>query len=207
MRGRGWLLGGIALGVAVGVGEVPFLAGAGRSLAETMERLVNSGGNRIIHAAATHGASQRVVEGFTALFAVLLPGVTALLLVVAARATLRLRAVVGLLLVAAAATGYAYHGRGVASGSLLLALAVAGAAVALSGPLMVAPLGALAGLIATGTLPHLATAPGSSEPTTTVSSLHDALTGAPGAPTWLRALVVVIAAVPFAAGAFLALRR
>jgi hypothetical protein len=206
MRGRAWLLIGIALGVAIGIGEVPFLAGAGRTLTETAEHVVGSGGNRIIRAFSSHGASARVVTGLSAFLAVLLPGVTALLLIVAARGTLRLRAIIGLLIVVLGAASYAYHPHGVATGALFLALAVAAAAVALSGPLVVAPLGALAGLIGTELLPRLVRG-GATVSAATTRSLYTAIAGHNGSPEWFRVIVLIVAGVPLALGAWLATRR
>ncbi|MGH9059658.1 MAG: hypothetical protein ACRDZY_09130, partial [Acidimicrobiales bacterium] len=144
MKGRAWLIIGAVLGLALSLGKFPYLAGAARSLADTAEQLVAAGGHHLLTTTANHGASQRTVLIVTALLGVVLPGVTALLLVSAARGTLRIRAVVGLLVLALSAASFAYHPHGVATGAVVLALVVAGVAVALSGPLVAAPLCALA---------------------------------------------------------------
>lgn len=200
------MIAGIAVGVAIAVGDVAFLAGAARSLADTAERVVASGGQRVTRSVATRGAPERAILGLSALVALVVPGVTALLLIVAARGTLRLRALVGMLLVAVGAASYAYQPRGVATGTLALAVAVGAAAVAVTGPLVVAPLAGLAGLIGATYLPRLLGG-AHSVPAATVATLHTALYGHPGTPLALRVLVLVVAAVPFALAARLVLRR
>ena len=72
----------------------PTSLGAGRSLSDTAERLVNSGAKRIIADLASAGAPKRLVLVLGGLIAVMVSGLAALLLVVAARGTLRIRAVV-----------------------------------------------------------------------------------------------------------------
>ena len=196
MRGRIWLIVGAVVGVAVAAGHLPYLAGAGRSLADTAEHLVGHGANRLVHDTASAGAPKRLVLGLAGLVAALLPGLTALLLVVAARAGLRLRAIISLLVVAVAGASYLYQSNGKATGVLLLALTVAAAALLLTGPFVAAPLCALAGLIAGTFLPtllrtrHVATQ-------VSVNDLHQALYGHPGTPNALRVAVLVLAAVPF----------
>lgn len=188
---------GAVVGIAVGLGRVPFLAGAARSLADTAQQLVADGGRHLINGVAASGAPQRLVLALTALIGVLLPGVTALLLVVAARGTLRLRSIVALALVALGALSYVYHPKGIATGELVLALAVAGLAVVLSGPLLVAPLAGLAALIGTMFLPQLVS--GNASPAlNNVNLFHQALTGNPGTPALLQVVLLVIAAIPFA---------
>ncbi len=206
MKGRIWLIAGAVLGIAVAAGHVAYLAGAGRSLADTAERLVGSGADRLVRAAAATGAPRRVVLGLGAVVAAVLPGLTALLLIVAARGTLRLRAVVALLVVALGAAAYVYQPHGQATGVLLLVLGMAAIAVALSGPLVVAPLAAMAGLIGGEFLPAL----WRSNQTVTqrsVNDLHQAIYDHPGTPSALRVGVLVIAVVPFAAAARLVLWR
>lgn len=195
--GRVWLIAGALLGVAVSAGHFPYLAGAGRTLADTAVQLVGSGADRMIRAAAATGAPRRVTLGLGAVAAALLPGVTALLLIVAARGSLRLRALVGLLILALSATSYLYHPGGTATGVMLLTLAVAGLAVALTGPLVAAPLAALAGLIAGQFLPALFRA-GSTATQGIVDDLHEALFNHSGAPLGLRVIVLAIATIPFA---------
>lgn len=197
MKGRVWLLIGVALGVAVAIGRLPYLAGAGRSLAATAERLVLSGANRIIAAAASAGASKRAVLGLGAVVAVILPGLTAFLLVVAARATLRIRAVIAVLIVALGAASYAYQPHGNATGVLVLALVVAGLAVALTGPLVAAPLALGAGLIGGEYLPTLVSS-GMAATQSSVNAMHLALFNRPGTPAALQVAMLVVAAVPFA---------
>jgi hypothetical protein len=206
VKGRIWLVGGALVGIAVAAGHIPYLAGAGRSLADTAQRLVGSGADHLISAAAATGAPRRVIQGLTGVIAAVLPGVTALLLVVAARGTLRLRALVGLLVVALGAASYLYQPHGKATGALLLTLAIAAIAVALTGPLVAAPLAALAGLIGGEFLPALLR---SSQVVTqrSVSDLHQAIYDHPGTPNALRLLVLVIAAIPFAAAARLVVWR
>lgn len=188
---------GAVAGIAVGLGGIPFLAGAARSLADTAQHLVASGGGRLIDEAASSGAPERLVLGLSALIGVLLPGITAFLLVLAAIGSMRLRAVVAFAVVALGAVAYAYQPRGVATGELVLALAASLLAVVLSGPLVAAPLAGLAALIGTEYLPQLVS--GDSSPAlANVSLFHQALTGNPGTPLVLQVVLLVVAAVPFA---------
>ena len=196
MKGRIWLIIGAAVGIAVAAGRLPYLAGAGRSLAATAERLVLSGANRIISAAASAGAGRRVVLGLASLIAVALPGVTALLLIVAARATMRIRAVIAVLIVALGAASYVYQPHGSATGVLLLALAVAGLAVTLTGPLVAAPLALGAGLIGGEYLPTLISND-TAATANSVNAMHLALYNRPGTPTALQVALLIVAAVPF----------
>jgi hypothetical protein len=204
VKGRIWLIAGALLGIAVAAGHVPYIAGAGRSLADTAERLVGSGADHLVRAAASTGAPRRVVLGFGGVIAAVLPGITALLLIVAARSALLLRTIVALLVAALGAASYFYQPNGKATGALVLALAVAAIAVALTGPLVVAPLAALAGLIGGEFLPALLR---SSQVVTqrSVNDLHQAIYDHPGTPTALRVAVLVVAAIPFAAAARLVL--
>jgi hypothetical protein len=206
VKGRIWLILGVIVGVAVAAGHLPYLAGAGRSLSDTAERLVGSGGSHLIRALAFTGASRRVTLGLTGVVAALVPGVSALLLVVAARGALHVRILVGLLVLALGLAGYAYLPHGTATGALVLALVIAGLAVALTGPLVAAPLCALAGLIGGEFLPTLVR---SSAVVTqrSVDDLHIAIFNQPGTPTALQLVVLVIAALPFAAAARLVLWR
>jgi hypothetical protein len=206
VRGRVWLIAGAVIGVAIAAGHLPFIAGAARSLAETTERLVGSGANRIIRGAASAGAPKRVVQGFGGLIAILIPGVTALLLIVAARGSLRLRSIIALLVVALGAATYAYQPGGKATGVFLLALVIGGLAVALTGPLVALPLALLAGLIAGEFLPRLVQ---SSAKVTqaSVNSVHQSIYDRPGTPAALQIIVLVVAAVPFLFAARLVLRR
>lgn len=206
VRGRVWLLLGAAVGVGIGIGAVPYLAGAAHALADTSERLVGSAGHRLIHAAAASGAPRRLVLGITAVCAVLVPGAASLALVIAARSTLRIRALVALATVAIGAASFAYQPSGVASGVLVLALAVSAMAVAASGPLVAAPLAGLAGLMGAEYLPNLATGQ-RAVTAASVNDLHSALFGSPGTPLVLRVVLLVVAAVPFAAAARLLLRK
>ena len=206
MRGRIWLIGGAVLGIAIAAGRLPYLAGAGRSLADTLQRLVASGANRLVHDVASHGAPRRLVIGLGGLVAVLGPGIAALLLVIAARSSLRLRAVIAVLIVALGASSYVYQGHGKATGVLLLALAIAGLAVSLTGPLVAAPLALMAGLVAGEYLPALVLKHrGVTQ--AAVNAVHVAIFDRPGTPTPLQILLLIAAAVPFAFAARLVLRR
>jgi hypothetical protein len=205
MKGRIWLILGVVVGVAIGIGKLPYFEGAATSLCDTALRVVDTGGLTLIHGAANHGVPRRVIEGFVAILAILVPGLTALLLVVAARTTLRLREVIGVLLAALGIASFFYLPGGTAVGVALLALLAAGLVVAVTGPVVVAPLSAIAALIATVFLPKLVRTR-SSLPTTPISDLHRALFATSGAPLWLRVIVLVLAALPFALAARLALR-
>jgi hypothetical protein len=197
MKGRPWLFAGLAVGIAVGAGRLPYLMGAASSLSDTSQRLVRSGGLDLVHWTAKQGAPQRAVVGASAFVGILIPGVTALLLVLAARLTLRLRAIVALLVAVLGLAAYHYLGLGVATGTLVLALALAGLVVAAAtGPLVVVPLVALAALIGTEYLPRLV-AGTRSVPHSSVVAMHEAMFSHPGAPVWLAVIAVVVAAVPF----------
>ncbi len=199
MRGRLWLVVGVLVGIALAAGAVPYLAGAARSLSDDAQRVVGSAGAHLVRALGGVGAPGRVVLGLTAVVAVLVPGVTAWLLVLAARGVRRLRVVVAVVLALIGIAAFFYQPAGNALGALVLALAVAGAAVALSGPLVVAPLAALAGPIGAEFLPRLLVGP-AAIPDAPVSQLHQAVFASPGSPWWLRVVLVVVAAVPFALG-------
>jgi hypothetical protein len=188
---------GAVLGVAVALGHVPYLAGAARSLADTALRLVGSAGAHVISGVAHVGAPRRVVLGLQSLVEVVAPGITALLLVLAARGTLRLRAVVGILVALLGAAAFIYEPGGDATGAIFLALAVAGIAVVATGPLVALPLAALAGLIGASYLPHLIAHRASVEGGA-VRAMHTALYGHPGDPTGLQVALVIVAAIPFA---------
>ncbi len=205
MRGRLWVVVGIAVGIAVGLGGLPYFAGAAVSLADTALRVVGTGALTLVHGAADHGAPRRAVEGIAAVVAVLVPGVTALLLIVTARAVLLARTIVALAVGALGAAAFAYMPHGNAFGVLVLALAIAAIAVLLTGPLVVAPLTALAALIGAVYLPRLV----SSRPATStapVAELHRALFSSAGSPVWLAVVLLLVAALPFALAARLALR-
>src|ERR1700683_664753 len=102
MKGSIWIIVGVAAGFAIGIGKLVFFAGAAISFSDSAERVVGTVGLSLINWAAKDGAPRRVVEAITAVLAVLIPGITALVLMVAARATLRVRALIGLLLAAVA---------------------------------------------------------------------------------------------------------
>lgn len=206
MRARFWMIAGAAVGVGISVGRVPYLAGAARSLANTAQRVIGSAGTHLIDAVANHGAPLRVVLGITAVIALLLPGVTALALVVAARGTARVRSLIALALAALGAAAFFYQPKGTAAGALVLALAVGGLAVALSGPLLVAPLAGLAGLIGGEYLPHLLSGH-PTVPAAVVSDLHEAFVASAGTPGWIQVLALAIAVIPFALALRLLLRR
>lgn len=208
MRGSGrlWLVLGAAVGVAIALGSVPFLAPAGRSLADTALRLVNSGGDRLVRGTAESGASRRTVLGISAVVAILIPGVTALLAVVAARSTLRVRAIVAVALAILGVVSFFYEPNGIAREVAVLALAMAGLAVVASGPLVAAPLAGLAGLLGATYLPAL-WRQSQVGGTQAVQAMHQALYARPGDPSWLRLALFVVAALPFAQALRLVLRR
>lgn len=204
MKGRLWIVLGILAGVAVGLGKVPYLAGAATSWAETAERAVRALGLSVIHRAARGGAAKRAVEGLSGLFALLLPGLTALLLLAAGRAALALRAVACLLVAALGVGAFFYLPGGRAGGVLALALAVSALILLATGPLLVAPLAALAALIGTVYLPRLLSGP-HGPMNAPISRLHEALFASTGSPLWLQVVALVVAALPFAGAARLAL--
>lgn len=205
MKGRFWLLLGLVVGVAVSVGQLPYLAGAGHTLTDTAEKLVQSGVNHLVQDAASRGAPRRVVLGLGSVVVLLIPGIAALLLVLAARTTLRLRALIALAVVALGVASYAYHPHGEATGVLVLALVVAGLAVTLTGPLVAAPLTFGAGLIGAEYLPTLVHR---HEKVTqaSVEAVHQAIFNSAGNPLVLQVLLLVLAALPFAWGLRLLLR-
>lgn len=193
------------MGIAIGLGKLAYFSGAAQSFSDTAQRVIGTGGLTLIRFSARHGAPRRAVEAATAIVAVLVPGATALLLVLAARATLRVRAVIGLLLAAIGLAAFFYLPHGIAIGVALLALAAAAIAVLATGPLVAAPLVALAALIATVFLPRLL-ASRSKLPNAPVAALHQALFSNAGSPLWLRIVVLVFAALPFGFAARLVLR-
>jgi hypothetical protein len=205
VKGRIWLIIGIAAGIAIGIGKLPYLAGAAQSLADTSQRVVGSAELTLIHHVAGHGASRRVVEGLAAIAAVLIPGLTAIVLILAARGTLRVRLVIVVLLVALGASAFISLPKGHAAGVAVLAFVAAGVVLIATGPLVVAPLAALASLIGTTYLPRLVSSH-STIPNAPVVELHRALFADPSSPTWLRIVVLLVAAAPFALAARLALR-
>lgn len=205
VRGRIWLLLGVLVGVGIAIGRVPYFAGTARSFADDVQRVVGTGAAKLISSVARHGASKRVVLGVSAVLAMLLPGITALLLVVAARGTLRLRALIGALIAALGVASFAYQPGGKALGVTALALLAAAAAVALSGPLLIVPLGALAGLIGGEFLPRLVRTP-NALPRAPILELHQALFGSSGSPLWLHVVVLALAMAPFAFAARLVVK-
>jgi hypothetical protein len=205
VKGKIWLIVGVVVGIAIGIGKLPYLAGAAGSLSDTAQRIVGSVQLTIIHSAAKHGASYRVVEGLAGLFAILVPGITAVVLMYAARGTLRLRSVIAVLVLALGASSFVYLPHGQASGVLLLALFVAGIALVATGPLVAAPLAAVSALIGTAFLPRLLDTK-SKLPNQPVVELHQAIYGSAASPTWLRVVVLIVAIIPFAWAGRLVLR-
>jgi hypothetical protein len=206
MAGRKWLFIGAVVGVAIAFGHVPYLAHAARTLADTALRLVSSGGNRLVADVARTGVPKRVVLGLASLVSILAPGVTVVLLVLAARGTLRLRAVVGLLLALLGAASFVYQSHGAATEAVVLGLVIGGIAVLATGPLVAAPLAALAGLIAATYLPRLLLHARPLQ-ASAVSAMHTALFARPGQPTGLEVGLVVVAVVPFVLALRWVLRR
>jgi hypothetical protein len=205
MRGRIWLVVGVAAGAAIGIGKLPYFAGAATSMSDTALRIVGSGGDSLTRSIAKHGASRRVVDAITAIVSVLVPGVTALLLIYAARATLHLRAVIALLVAGLGVAAFFYLPHGTAIGVAVLALTGAAIAVAATGPLVAAPLAGLAGLIGASFLPRIL-ASNSKLPNLPVAALNAAFFAGAGSPYWLRIVVLAMAAVPFAIAARLIIR-
>lgn len=205
MRGKLWLWLGALVGIAIGLGKLPYLAGAASSLAGTAIRVVNSGGLTLIHEAARHGAPRRSVEGLTAIIAILVPGIAAVVLVLAARVTLLVRSLLGVLIAALGVASFAYYSAGHAIGVVILALAAAGILVVATGPFVAAPLAGLAALIGTVYLPKLLETQ-SAISRLPVQELHEALFASAGSPLWMRVLVLLVAVIPFALGARLLLR-
>jgi hypothetical protein len=197
MGGRLWLVIGGAVGVAAGLGKVPYVTGAAFALAATGLRIVQTAGLTVVHDLADHGAPRRAVLGVAAVVALVVPGITAWALVVAARTVLRLRAVVALAVVAIGVASAVYVPAGDAAGVVALAVVLGGIAVLATGPLLAAPLAAVAGLLAAVYLPALLD--GHRLPTGTVDDLHLALVGSAGHPTWAQVLALVVAIVPFVA--------
>ena len=188
---------GVAAGAAIGIGKLPYFAGAATSLSDTALRIVASAGSSLTRSIAKHGASQRAVVGITAIVSVLVPGVTAMLLIYAARATLHLRAVIAFLVAALGVAAFFYLPHGTAIGVAVLALTGAAIAVAATGPLVAAPLAGLAGLIGASFLPRIL-ASHSTLPNVPVAALNAAFFAGVGSPYWLRIVVLAIAALPFA---------
>ena len=87
-----------------------------------------------MRSAVGHGRRCATLNAVTAVVAVLVPGVTALLLMYAARATLHLRAVVALVMAGLGVAAFFYLPHGVAAGAAVLAFVAAGMAVAATGP-------------------------------------------------------------------------
>jgi len=197
MKGRLWVVLGVVAGVAIGLGRLVYFDGAAISLCDTTLRIVDTAGLTMIHYAARYGAPRRVVLGLAAVLAIVLPGITALLLVVAARTTMRLRQIIGILLAALGVAAFFYLPAGTAVGVAALALLAAAFVVAATGPLVVVPLAALAALIATVFLPRLVLGH-DSRLSAPISTLHQALFVTVGSPLWLRIAAAALAAIPFA---------
>lgn len=187
---------GAGVGVAVALADVPFLAGAGHTLADTALSLVRGGGHRVVQGLSATGAGASIVLGVEAALAVLAPGITALLLVLAARGTLRLRAVAAVVVAVLGVASFFYHPAGVAAGTVTLALVIAAICVLATGPLVAGPLAGLAGLIGGTYLPRLWHRNGVGH--SAIDAMHRAITGAPGAPVALRIGMLLLAMVPFA---------
>jgi len=158
---------------------------------------VSSAANRLVADVAKTGASKRVVVGLGGLVAVLAPGLAALALIAAARATMAVRGFIALGVTLLGVASYFYHPGGQATGVLVLALVIAGLVLVVSGPLVVAPLALGAGLIGAEFLPtvisgHVAAT------SVAVNDLHQAIFATPGTPLALEVGVLVVAILPFA---------
>ncbi len=132
-----------------------------------------------------------------ALLVVVVPGLAALLLVVAARSALRLRGLVAVLLVGLGVAAYAYQPGRTASEALIVTLVLAGVAVVAAGPLVAAPLCALAGLIGAEFVSRLVANRGALSDSV-AAGVHQAVYHTGGSSLALHAGVLVLAAVPFA---------
>lgn len=211
MKGKFWLLVGVAIGVAVWVLKVPYLAGAGQSFATTLEKVVasiahwlGSSGTSVSTKSGNYNASPRIVDGFSGLGSALLPGITAVVLIFAAKSIRRVRWVVAILLAALGVASFSYFSHGSAMGVLVLSLVVAFLSVTMAGPLVVTPLAALAALIACEYLPHLFSSKALTDGP--VGLIHQAFWSSPGQPSWLQLVVFVVACAPFVLAGRLVLR-
>ncbi len=195
MRGRIWLLLGLAVGVAIAVGRLPLLAPAGASLSRAALYVVGSGAAAALHAVAKQGGSSRTLEAIAAVLSVLVPGVTAWLAVIAAKGALGLRKLVALAVLVYGVASFAYHPALGSVTTLGLAVAVAAAAVMATGPVVAVVLSALAGLLAAEVIPALL--PGRGEVALPAHMLSIALHGSGASPAVLAIGLLVFAAVPF----------
>jgi hypothetical protein len=196
VRGRVWLILGAAAGVAIAFAHVGQFADPARSLANGAQQAVGSGGHRLLASAAGHGVPRTAVGTVAALLVVVVPGVAALLLVVAARCALRLRGLVAILLVGLGVAAYAYQPGRTASEAVVVALVLAGVAVVAAGPVVAAPLCALAGLIGAEFVSRLVANRGALFDTVAVG-VHQAVFHTGGSSLALQAGVIILAVVPF----------
>jgi hypothetical protein len=206
MRGRVWLVLGAAAGVAMAVLHVGSVADPARSLANSAQQVVGTGGHKLLTSAAGHGAPRRAVQAVAALLVVLVPGVTALLLVAAARSALRLRGLIAVLLVGLGVAAYAYQPGRTAWEALVVAVVLAAVAILASGPLVAAPLCTLAGLIAAEFVSRLL-ANRAALSHQAAAAVHQAMYHTGGSSLGLQAGVLVLAAVPLVVTARLILSR
>lgn len=197
---------GVLAGVLLAVFSVPYLAGAARTWSESAVRVVQEGGDRLVSNVAKEGASERVVLGLAAAISVMVPGITAWLLILAGKGAMRLRGIAAVLTAVVGVVAFFYHPTGVALGALILGLVLAGLVIAGTGPLVVVPLAALAAVVATVYLPRLIWTNYAIEARAS-RNLHMALMGS-FHNTWeMRWLLLVLAAVPFLLAARSALGR
>lgn len=158
--------------------------------------VVSSASNRLVADVAKTGASKRVVVGLGGLVAVLAPGLAALALIAAARATMVIRSLIALGVTLLGVASFFYHPGGKATGVLLLALVIAGLVLVVSGPLVLAPLALGAGLIGAEFLPTVISGQLAAT-STAVNDLHLAIFATPGTPLALEIAVLVAAILPF----------
>ena len=149
MKGRIWLIVGVVVGVAIGIGKLPYFDGAATSLCDTAlasrrHRGLDAHPRRCQPRRAT--PSHRRARGGTCDSR---PGCDGTSTHRRRGATLRLREVIAVLLAALGIASFFYLPGGTAVGVALFALLAAGLVVAVTGPIVVAPLAALASLIAT----------------------------------------------------------
>lgn len=195
MKGRIWLVLGLAAGVAIALGRLPLVAPAAQSLASAAMSLADTGARALLRGIASHGASRRTVEAVGAILSVLLPGITAWLAVLAAKGALGLRKLVALAVLALGVASFFYHPVVGSVTTLALAVAVAAAAVMASGPVVAIALSTLAGLLAAEVLPQLL--PGRGGFTAPAHMLGAALYGSGVSPLIAGIGLLIVAVVPF----------
>ncbi len=205
MKGRVWIIGGAVVGLVVALTHLQFVYGATVSLTNAAQSIVGSVANKIVSASAQNGAPKRVVQAISVLVALAIPGFTALFLIFVAKSAARVRVLLGAVLAVFGVLAYAYEPKGIASGALVLGLGVAAVAIGATGPFLVAPLSAMAGLIAGSFLPNVLSSSGAL-PNAPVETFNQAVFGSTGAPIVLRVALMIVCCTPFAYAAKMALK-